>query len=131
MGGGGCWRNAHERFLASDGYRASHVITLYPVNTVASFYKHAPGPAPVCLWSVYACKESGFEPYKSGRDQGRYACRGVMLIHSMLIKRVDCSELLRVTPHAIHPYQPAFDCASNMEAVMDNCFRYLQRYRRL
>ena len=54
--------------------------------TVASFYKHAPGLAPICLWSVYACKESGFEPYKSGRDQGRHACRGVMLIRSMLIK---------------------------------------------
>ena len=69
---------AKEDSVLALGYTSlSIMITHRYIHTVASFYKHAPGLAPICIWSVHACKESGFEPYKSVRDRGRHAYRWV------------------------------------------------------
>ena len=55
------------------------------------FFKACAGTGTHMLIQRYACKESGFEPYKSSRDQGRMLVGEVMLIRSMLIKRVECN----------------------------------------
>ena len=46
---------------------------------------------PPYAYRAFVLVRSGLEPYKSGPDRGRHACREVMLIRSMLIERVDCS----------------------------------------
>ena len=78
---------------------------------VASFYKHALGPAAICLSNVNACKDNGFEPFKPGWDKSRHSCREVMLMCSMLI-RGDCTPLpafhpiASVNPPPSQPHYP-------------------------